>query len=298
MELDCIHNWDCREMREIDDASIGFIVSGPPYWDYVDYSVDDLQSQRESCRNEGPSYDAFLSQVKDCYRECFRVLAPGRYCAVNVATFTHGGTCFPLPYHTVGILEDIGFVFSHDIIWHKMASGRRHARTVVQHPYPGYFKPNNRTEFILMFQKDPGTRFCDSKQEQRSVANRIELDDPFLKEVANNVWHILPKRDPNHPCPFPPEIPHRLIQLYSLQGDVVLDPFMGLGTTARAARMLGRHFVGYELEPRFVEKAQSLIDVPLELRPFTAPEYTPIRKSRRKQLQRKYVNPFNEDTEA
>ena len=69
-----------------------------------------------------------------------------------------------------------------------------------------------------------------------------------------------------HPCPFPPEIPLRLISLLSLKGETVLDPFMGSGTTARAARMLGRRFVGYETEKRFVQVAKKDVDKPLKAR--------------------------------
>lgn len=84
--------------------------------------------------------------------------------------------------------------------------------------------------------------------------------DFFTREIANNIWNIPVgqgrKEHGAHPCPFPLEIPARLIELFSVAGDTVLDPFMGTGTTAVAARRLGRHFVGYEREAKFCKHAE------------------------------------------
>ena len=171
-------------------------------------------------------------------------------------------------------MEELGFEFCYEIIWHKIAGGRPDARVFVKHPYPGRYLPNNRTEYLLVFRKDSTTRF-DGGVPFRDD-ERLVLDRFFQCETANNVWHIMPACNPlerGHPCPFPPEIPCRLIQLLSRQGEIVLDPFMGIGTTARAARMLGRRFIGYELEPAFVQQALANLDTPLRLRRPTTCAY-------------------------
>jgi len=91
----------------------------------------------------------------------------------------------------------------------------------------------------------------------------------FTKEIANNVWHIapVPPSTLDHPCPFPEEIPHRLIQLYSYPGDIVLDPFVGSGQTAKVALALGRNAVGYDIVDRYVAYAHSRLNEPLAVRP-------------------------------
>jgi len=90
-----------------------------------------------------------------------------------------------------------------------------------------------------------------------------------VMDVANNVWHIAPVPPDflDHPCPFPEEIPHRLISLYSYPGDLVLDPFAGSGQTLKVARGLDRQFVDYEIIPKYVKLAVRRIDEPQSIRP-------------------------------
>ena len=88
-------------------------------------------------------------------------------------------------------------------------------------------------------------------------------------DVANNVWHIapVPPGTLDHPCPFPEEIPHRLIRMYSYRGDVVLDPFCGSGQTAKVAASLGRHTINYDIKRKYVDYARERVSTPLKIRP-------------------------------
>lgn len=282
MQKDVIYCKECSKMEEVEENSVDLVISGPPYWDYIDYDTCTLNANDRSSHQEAKeSYNVYLHDLKQWHAECYRVLRPGRYCIVNVGTITKNGRCYPLPYHTVSALEEIGFVFQHDIIWHKVAGGRKHARSAIQNPYPGYYVPNNRTEFILVFRKQPEVRFFKHSGDYKSKENEILIDDLFTREIANNVWYFLPNPSRKHPCPFPPEIPYRLIQLYSLKGETVLDPFMGIGTTARAARMLGRHFIGYEAQQKFIDIATEELNQPLNLREPTICEYNSLRRNRK-----------------
>ena len=87
-------------------------------------------------------------------------------------------------------------------------------------------------------------------------------------DVANNIWHIapVPPHTIDHPCPYPEEIPHRLISLYSYLGDTILDPFVGSGQTSKVAIALGRQAVGYDTRQQYIDYAQSRIEEPLRLR--------------------------------
>ena len=98
--------------------------------------------------------------------------------------------------------------------------------------------------------------------------SRIPIDSIFTREIANNIWHIapVPPGQYDHPCPFPEEIPYRLIQLYSYKGDLVLDPFAGIGTTLKVAERLGRLWLGYEIKQHYIDIALKRIREPLRLR--------------------------------
>lgn len=258
------------DMREVDSASIDLIVSGPPYWSYIDYSAfHAARAPADFIWKPSVTYDQFLLVLGKWYTECLRVLRPGRYCVVNLGTVRRKGRCYPLPFDAVPIIEKLGFEFCYEILWHKVAGGRRHARVPIRWPYPGYYIPNNRVEYLLVFRKASGTAFLPKGRNGFRSADRFPIDDVFLREIANNVWHILPPHGrsvANHPCPFPPEIPYRLITLLSLKGETVLDPFIGVGTTARAATMLGRHYIGYEIEKPFARAALRSAHIPLKLR--------------------------------
>ncbi|MGC8838992.1 MAG: DNA-methyltransferase, partial [Anaerolineae bacterium] len=163
--------------------------------------------------------------------------------------------------------ERIGYIFHEHIVWHKVTGGVKGAGVTIQKPFPGYFNPNIMTESILVFRK-PGPKISENRSPSEKEANRINLDVIFTNEIANDVWHIAPV-PPNylpHPCPFPEEIPYRLILLYSYAGDLVLDPFLGIGTTAKVAKALGRHYVGYEVQEKYLAVARARLDEPLHLR--------------------------------
>jgi site-specific DNA-methyltransferase (adenine-specific) len=174
-------------------------------------------------------------------------------------------------------MESIGYELEQDIIWHKVTGGAKRAGVTIQHPYPGYYKPNIMTEFILVFRK-PGPPIYRNRTAEEKEQNRIAIDALFKHELANNIWHIapVPPNTIDHPCPFPEEIPYRLILLYSYRGDLVLDPFAGSGTTLKVALHLGRRAVGYEVKEQYVKLARKRILEPLNLRRLLVPRYETI----------------------
>ena len=264
-ERDVFHLGDCAQMDLLPDEGIDLVVAGPPYWNAIDYGAFAAGSSHR-WRSDEP-YERFLERLGEWFAEVHRVLRPGRFCAVNIGTLRRGGRTWPLPFHAVAVLEAVGFSFEWEIVWHKPAGGRRSARNFYRSPWAGSFVPNNVTEYILVFRKDPHVEFAPRSQLLADEENALVTDEVFRKEVANNVWHVQPVTGgEGHPCPFPPELPLRLIALLSLKGETVLDPFMGSGTTARAARKLERRFVGYEAQPEFVARARRAIESPLATR--------------------------------
>ena len=255
---DTIINRDCSHMRELPDESIDLIISGPPYWSFIDYSA--FTEGRPYLWQSDESYEDYLAQLKRWHQECFRVLRPGRFCMVVLGTLERDGSNYPIPFDAIPLLKSIGFNFRYEIVWNKISGGRQSARNFLKSPKIRRFRPNNRTEYILVCQK-PARHFAGELWPHISA---ISLPDEgfFSREIANNIWNIPSARGRaagSHPCPFPLELPARLIELFSAEKETVLDPFLGSGTTAVAARLLGRYFIGYEREIGFCQLAEQRV---------------------------------------
>jgi len=274
--IDRIFPHSCETMPELAEGSVALTVTSPPYWNAIDYDLH-ASNKAQPYRTRGASrvngyaeYADYLDWLERIFSEVWRVTKPGGFCAVVVGTVLLDGDHYPAPFELVARLAGVrgaGWEFHQEIIWHKCTAGVKRAGIAVQNPYPGYFYPNIMTEYILIFRK-PGPRiFKDRSREQKSKG-RFSINKLFTLDVANNVWHVapIPPDHLDHPCPFPEEIPYRLIQLYSYPGDLVLDPFAGSGQTLKVARGLGRSFVGYEIIPKYVELATRRLNEPLSVR--------------------------------
>lgn len=261
-------NKSCEQMDEIESDSISLTVTSPPYWNAIDYEqhVEDPAACYRTRRGE--EYAAYLDFLKRSFGECLRVTKPGGFGAIVIGTVLLEGKHYPLSYHFVTRMVELGWQFHQDIVWYKVTGGVKRAGVTIQNPYPGYFYPNIMTEYILIFKKPgPKSIYSDRSSEEKE-ANLIPIDDLFKKEMANNIWHIapVPPNHLDHPCPFPEEIPYRLILLYSYKGDTVLDPFLGIGTTAKVARALGRNYYGYDTKENYLITATKRLTEPLHLR--------------------------------
>ena len=262
-----------EQMYELDDESIALTVTSPPYWNAIDYDVHVNGNGSEWYRtrqysNGFAGYEEYLDLMERVFTEVLRVTKPGGFCAVVIGTVLSSGKHIPAPFDVSARMVSAGWDFHQDIIWHKTTAGVRRAGVIIQKPYPGYYYPNIMTEYILVFRKD-GEPIYRQKNGQRE-SSKIEIDDIFKLDVANNVWHIapVPPGQLDHPCPFPAEIPYRLIRMYSYRGDIILDPFVGAGQTTSVAVALGRGAVGYDIEEKYVEYSRKRIgDLPW-LRPM------------------------------
>ena len=188
-ERDVFHLGDSARMAELPDDAIDLVVAGPPYWNCIDYGAYAKGEPHQW--QGGGSYEAFLEQLKAWFTEVFRVLRPGRYCAVNLGTVRHESVTKALPFHAVKILEDVGLTFCWEIVWHKPAGGRRAARNFYRKPFAGSFIPNNVVEYLLVFRKQPDERFASRTELLADVENAVVTDEVFRREIANNVWHII-----------------------------------------------------------------------------------------------------------
>ena len=233
--LDRVYGKSSEVMEELPDHSVHLMITSPPYNVQKEYDEDlDLAE-----------YRALLKRV---FAETYQKLVTGGRACVNVANLGRK-PYIPLHSYIIEEMQAIGFLMRGEIIWNKAAGA---GTSTAWGSWLSATNPVLRDvhEYILVFSKGSFSRKRGAKK------NSITKED-FL-EWTKSVWHFptVSAKKVGHPAPFPEELPHRLIQLYSFEGDVVLDPFCGSGTTCLAAKQSGRHYVGYDLNPEYVELAQ------------------------------------------
>ena len=261
----------CESMSDVTDGSVALTVTSPPYWNAIDYdrhAEDPTQWYRtREYREAKDEYEQYLDWLTTVFRGVRDKTIPGGFCCIVIGTLLFDGKHHPVPHHLTARMTADGWLFHQDIIWNKVTGGVKRAGVFIQRPYPGYFHPNIMTEYILIFRKE-GEPIFKSRGDDEKRRAAVPINRLFTSDIANSVWHIapVPPRHLDHPCPFPEEIPARLISLYSYPGDLVLDPFTGSGQSLKVARHLGRRYVGYETIERYVEYARKRIEEPLNIR--------------------------------
>jgi DNA modification methylase len=249
--IDTVFCQDARSMPQVPDRSVALVVTSPPYFAGKEY---------EAALGTGhvpASYAAYLSMLEEVFAECVAKLEPGGRIAVNVANLGRK------PYRSlaadvVSILQDrLRLLLRGEIVWVK---GRGASGSCAWGSFCSPANPVVRdlTERVVIASKGRFDR-AKSKAARRALGLpwRSSLTRDEFMEATTDVWEIPPERATRvgHPAPFPVELPERLIHLYTYVGDLVLDPFMGSGSTAVAAVRTGRHFVGYDTDPGYVERA-------------------------------------------
>lgn len=239
---------DARHLQELPDDSVALVVTSPPYFAGKEYEEE---LGRDGIPN---SYVEYLELLGEVFAECKRVLEPGGRIAVNVANL--GRKPFrSLSSDVITILQDdLGLLLRGEVIWRK---GRGMSGSCAWGSFASAANPvlRDTTERIVIASKGRFNRAPERNRRSRTglpFENTLSNDE-FL-DATLDVWEIAPEsaRRVGHPAPFPVELPARLINLYSYRDDIVLDPFMGSGTTLVAAKRLGRRPVGYELDPAYV----------------------------------------------
>jgi site-specific DNA-methyltransferase (adenine-specific) len=270
--VNVIHHHSCETMSELKADSVALTVTSPPYWNAIDYDIH-AANKTEHYRTRAyalgyADYTDYLDWLERVFTEVWRVTKPGGFCAIVIGTVLLNGQHYPVPFDLIARLTQSGWLFHQDIIWHKCTAGVKRAGVTIQKPYPGYYYPNIMTEYILVFRK-PGEPIYKERSIEEKERSDYPINKLFTYDIANNVWHIapVPPDQLDHPCPFPEEIPYRLIQLYSYQGELVLDPFAGSGQTTKVAKHLKRKFVGYETIEKYVQLATARLTEDLHIRP-------------------------------
>jgi site-specific DNA-methyltransferase (adenine-specific) len=237
-ELDRFYCKSSEQMDELPDSSVHLMITSPPYNATKDYDQD-------------LSLDDYLGLLEKVWRETYRVLVPGGRACINIANLGRK-PYIPLHKYLIEMMIDLGFLMRGEIIWDKASSA---SQSTAWGSWQSASNPVLRDvhEYILVFSKNTFKR-------ERGVKENTIGRDEFL-EWTKSVWTFpaVSAKKVGHPAPFPEELPHRLIQLYSYQGDIVLDPFAGSGTTCLVAAEDGRRYIGYEINHGYVKLSQDRI---------------------------------------
>jgi site-specific DNA-methyltransferase (adenine-specific) len=258
--IDALVAGDARDMSEVATGSVALVVTSPPYFAGKEY---------EEALGEGHvpgSYLDFLDMLTEVFAECVRCLEPGGRIAVNVANLGRR------PYRSLSgdvtaILQDrLGLLLRGEVIWQKQrAAGGNCAWGSFQRPANPVLR--DTTERVVVASKGRFDRaWSPSRRAEAGLPHVATITRDEFIDATLDVWELPAESATRvgHPAPFPVALPERLIQLHTYAGDLVLDPFMGSGSTALAAVRTGRHFVGYDTDEGYVALARQRIS---ELQP-------------------------------
>ncbi len=274
---------DARNLGFIPDASVHLVVTSPPYWTLKEYI--DSPGQLGHVKD----YEEFLECLRQVWAECLRVLVPGGrlVCVVGDVCLSrreHGRhLVMPLHADICVMCRRMGFDNLNPIIWHKISNANfevSNGTKFLGKPYEPNAIIKNDIEFILMQRKPGGYRKPTEEQRDQSRMSREEFDEWFQQ-----FWTVTGASTKEHPAPFPLEVAHRLVRMFSFTGDTVLDPFLGSGTTLIAAMRCGRNSIGVEIAPGYLAMARRRAEQEshglfssVELQ-FPPPAYTPISRA-------------------
>lgn len=220
-------------MRDIEDNFIQMMVTSPPYWDLKNYQVANQIGYKED-------YKTYMGRLLNVWRETYRVLKNDGVAIININTKSKKSSLVLIPLDFIKQMENIGFIHKDILIWHK-SSGIPRVKNFGDH-----------FEYFLIFSKNNEFK-CNREME---IKTRYVVDDANTDQLIN-MWNINKKfgsigkkYSKVHPALFPVNFIKRLIKLFTDEGDIVLDPFLGSGTTLYAAVKTARTCYGYELNKK------------------------------------------------
>ena len=245
-----------RRMPELNNESVDLIITSPPYWQIKNYGASGQIGY-------GQDLHSYLKDIYSVWEECFRTLRKGgRFCLNIGDQFARSviyGRYKVIPLHSefISQCEKIGFDFMGSIIWQKKTTMNTTGGATVMGSFP--YPPNGIVEidyeFIHIFKKQGENKKVSNEIKKASVLSKEEW-----KEYFSGHWYFGGVKQIEHEAMFPEELPKRLIKMFSFVGDTVLDPFLGSGTTLKAALSLKRNGIGYEINKKFLSLIKEKIN--------------------------------------
>lgn len=295
---------DSQELSKyVAPDSVALTITSPPYRNAINYSQHVKNSKdKQNARFRGDlglDTSEYLDEMEKIFSEVYKVTMPGGFCCIVIGDEVDNGRLVPLPSYFISRLvneksSEDSWKLRDVIIWNKVTAGRNGAGNrfgiFIQNPLPSYYRSNIMHEYIIILEKGPQRRKIDKSRTKKLPLNRamkrqislsiwdLPVDEAVREESKKSVWDItpVPPRVIDHPAVFPEQIPWRLINLYSKEGDVILDPMNGSGQTTKVARHLKRQYVGIDKRLPYVKLARKRLDEPFMLSNFMTPVYLPI----------------------
>ncbi|MEA3351257.1 MAG: site-specific DNA-methyltransferase [Chloroflexota bacterium] len=228
-----------ENMEDIPDNSTHLMVTSPPYNVSKEYDHD-------------LSLQEYIDMLYKVFSETYRVLVNGGRACINIANIGRKPYIALTDYITP-MMNDVGFLMRGEIIWNKGAGA---GVSMAWGSWKSASNPVLRDvhEYILVFSKG-------SYKREKSKHSESTIEKEQFMQWTKSIWSMNTESAKNigHPAPFPVELPFRLIQLYTYKNDVILDPFMGSGSTAIAALKSNRYYIGYDIEPEYLKLAEDRI---------------------------------------
>ncbi len=247
---------DSRLMKEISDESIHLVITSPPYWQLKDYG-----NGKQIGFND--TYEEYINNLNLVWNECHRVLHKGCRLCINIgdqfARSIYYGRYKVVPIRTeiIKFCENIGFDYMGAIIWQKVTTCNTTGGATIMgsYPYPrnGILKLDY--EFILIFKK-----YGIPPRVSKEIKEKSKLTKKEWNQYFTGHWNFSGEKQDKHLAMFPEELPKRLIKMFSFVDDIVLDPFLGSGTTSLAAKNLNRNSVGYEINENYLSIIQEKLN--------------------------------------
>lgn len=256
--IDRLFVGDARAMStdQVADNSVALLITSPPYFTGKEYENDIAEGDVPA------AYFEYLAGIAQVLSVCARKLEPGGRMAINVANLGRR------PYRSLSadilsiLQDDLGLLIRGEIIWRK-AHGAGGSCAWGSFRSPANPVLRDLTERVIIASKGRFDRALNRRQRaDRNLPHQPTISATDFMESTLDLWDI-PAESAiriGHPAPFPVELPRRLIELYTYQGDLVLDPYIGSGTTAVAAAMSDRHYIGFDTEPEYLVLAQSRLE--------------------------------------
>jgi site-specific DNA-methyltransferase (adenine-specific) len=247
---------DSRNMAEVENESVHLIITSPPYWQLKDYGAPNQIGFNDN-------YEDYINNLNLVWKECYRVLEDGCRLCINIgdqfARSVYYGRYKVIPIRTeiIKFCEIIGFDYMGAIIWQKTTTTNTTGGATIMgsFPYPrnGIIKLDY--EFILIFKKSGNPLSVSKEMKEKSKMSKEEWNQYFTGH-----WNFNGVKQNEHLAMFPEELPKRLIKMFSFAGDIIMDPFLGSGTTTLAAENLDRNSIGYEINKKFLPVIKSKIE--------------------------------------
>lgn len=244
-------------MSKIADKSVQLVVTSPPYWQLKDYGTEEQIGFNDN-------YESYINNLNLVWKECYRVLSDGCRLCINIgdqfARAVYYGRYKVIPIRTeiIKFCESIGFDYMGAIIWQKQTTTNTTGGASLMGSFP---TPRNGIisidyEFILVFKK-----LGDSPKVSKEIKEQSKLTTEEWKEYFSGHWNFGGAKQEGHIAMFPEELPKRLIKMFAFKGETILDPFMGSGTSALAAKNLDRNSIGYEINPEYIEVIKNKLNI-------------------------------------